>query len=90
MTNNDEQNTTQKTKHWEIFSLQKPGVNYVLRKSEQFQLHWWHPSYYCFNTRTSSDMEIVLDTSTHVIEDGSPHYGIPRTDGLYLASVSRD
>jgi hypothetical protein len=31
-------------------------------------------------------MEIVLDTSTHVIEDGSPHYGIPRTDEPFLAS----
>ena len=28
-------------------------------------------------------MESVLETSTHVLENGSPHYGIPRTGGPF-------
>jgi hypothetical protein len=36
--------------------------------------------YYCFKTRTSSDMEIVLETSTHVIENpfSCSHYIVLR------------
>ena len=39
------------------------GRAQVLRKGKQFLLHLWHPSCYCYTTRTSSDIEIVLDTN---------------------------
>jgi hypothetical protein len=38
----------------------------VFRKAKQFLLHKWNPSRYCSATRTSCDMEILLDTSVCV------------------------
>jgi hypothetical protein len=34
---------------------------HVFWKGKQFVLHWWNLSCYCETTRTSSDMEILLD-----------------------------
>ena len=62
-TNNDLWNITQKTKDRATQTPLKPGWTQVLWKGQQFLLHMWHMSYYCWTTRTSFDKEIVLDTS---------------------------
>ena len=56
--------TIYKTPHrkLKIEATRIPLKLWVIRKCLQFLLHMWHPSFYCYTTWTSSDIEIVLDT----------------------------
>jgi len=45
-TNNDLQNTTQKTRDRATRTPLKTGANLIIQKSKKFLLHQWHPSYY--------------------------------------------
>jgi hypothetical protein len=57
------QNTTEKTNDWATWAHMKTGWTQVLWKANQFLFSYWHTSCYYYTTRTSCDIEIVLDTS---------------------------
>ena len=46
-----------------------PGLSHSLLMVNQLLLHQWHPSCYCYTTRTSFEIVIVVNTSRRIITD---------------------